>query len=97
MPPNILKWFRLSAVWATLLVCLIGIVFLTRQILEKLDHLDNAQIYNSHWQITQFEVDYLNYLFSIEQFSHNPSVAIDNIRNNFSIFESRVKLVADLP
>lgn len=97
LSPNILRWIRLSALIATLFLCLATIFSLGREVVLKLDALKVANTDSAQWTFAQMEVDYFRYKSALEAVELKESTNTDEIRRQFDIFYSRVAILNDSP
>jgi PAS domain S-box-containing protein len=71
----------------------IGITALARQALEQMRILNTANSDNLQWTLSQTEVEFLLYYNAALHAQANPDRSLDNVRQRFDIFYSRIDTI----
>lgn len=90
------KRLRLVAVVVALLTSILGIAFLSLDVVRKIDQQSTASTDNVQWTVAQVNVEYLQLLLTVKdaQVGHEP---LDEVRRRFDVFYSRMTTMKRSP
>lgn len=97
LTPRAIRFARLSALAAVLLLCFLALASLAIEVFNKLEDLRSVSTDNAEWNFSQVEVDYFRMRSEIERAYYENLNDTTKATQAFDIFYSRVTIVKQGP
>jgi PAS domain-containing protein len=97
LTPRAIRFARLSALAAVLLLCFLALASLAIEVFNKLEDLRSVSTDNAEWNFSQVEVDYFRMRSEIERAYYENLDDTAKATQAFDIFYSRVTIVKQGP